>query len=207
MGDLLGGTPAATTRVLGAFFFGLALGGALATPIVARVRRPWRAVALLECGIAVLSVPALAIPWWAPVLWRRLDPSWLATGGVMLPLLLLATLVEPPAVLMGMTLPVLGRAALIGDRTLCREGNRLYAMNTAGGVIGLIGTTALTLGGLGAAATMAAVMTVNLTVACVALLVDRGVGAVAPEIEPATRAGAAPWGPVAMAFASGLGIL
>jgi spermidine synthase len=107
---------------------------------------------------------------------------------------------------MGTTLPILGRAALTGDRRLGREGAWLYALNTAGGVLGLVAVTALSLAGVGTTAALGATLVLNALVAVLALELDRRVAA-EPPVGPGLAAGVLPAGPLAVAFVSGLCVL
>ncbi len=57
--DVLGASAGTFARVVGAFFVGLALGGALAALSPARPAHGWRRVVLAELGVAVLALPVL----------------------------------------------------------------------------------------------------------------------------------------------------
>lgn len=213
--DLLGASSEATARVLGCFFLGLALGSALSTRLVRRIRRPWRAMAVLESAIAVATLPALFLPWWTDWIWPSLGPERLvAWQGGLVKLAVSVVVVLPPAVLMGMTLPVLAEAALDGDERLGREGVWLYALNTVGGVVGLLLTASWTLPAAGAAGAMAITLGVNLGVAALCLFVDSGLetrregrGAERQEAQR-SRAGDGWLLPaMGLSFASGAGVL
>ena len=211
MVDLIGATPTATTRVLGCFFLGLALGAALATPIARRTRRPWRALAGAEAGVALACVPLLTLPIWSAWIWPLIGTERLAGWvGSAFQLLASGVLLLPPSILMGMTLPLLVRAALTPGRTLGREGNWLYAVNTGGGTLGLLCIAGLALEGAGAGETLLAVMVLNVAVATIALGVDRRTRVRAPREEAlrsATPAARRPAGPLLLAFFSGLCVL
>lgn len=135
--DVLGASAGTFARVVGAFFVGLALGGALAALSPARPAHGWRRVVLAELGVAVLALPVLfAVPI-GEELRGAVPAPWLQVG---LPFLL----VLPPAVLMGLVLPaaagsVGGRASAVG----------LYAINTLGGVLGIVLIALLALPRLG----------------------------------------------------------
>jgi spermidine synthase len=135
--DVLGASAGTFARVVGAFFVGLALGGALAALSPARPAHGWRRVVFAELGVAALALPVLfAVPI-GEELRGAVPAPWLQVG---LPFLL----VLPPAVLMGLVLPaaagsVGGRAAAVG----------LYAVNTLGGVLGILLIALLALPRLG----------------------------------------------------------
>jgi len=163
--DLLGATGEATSRVLGCFFLGLALGGLIAARMLPRVQRPWRAVASCELAIALLALPALCLPWWSDWIWPSLGPDGLVswTGGL-IKTFLSAAVVVPPAIPMGMTLPFFAAAVLRMSGTLRREGVWLYGANTFGGVIGLLVSGSVLLEALGVVGCMTAAIVANLAV-------------------------------------------
>jgi spermidine synthase len=209
MVDLLGATPTATTRVLGCFFLGLATGAALATPVARRTRRPWRALAAAEAGVALASVPLLTLPIWSSRVWPAIGIERLAGWpGSAFQLLASGILLLPPSILMGMTLPILVRGALTAGRTLGREGNWLYAFNTAGGALGLLCIAALSLGGAGSSHALGAVMLLGVGIAAVALGMDRRAQPLMPQDdEPLPQVSRNLLPPLLLASLSGLCVL
>ncbi len=123
MVDVLGANAGTFSRVIAAFFLGLALGAWWAarrpTP------RPWRSVALAEGGVAALALIVLFSGAWAQS-WP-LDP----TRARLLQWLLPLVLITPPAVAMGLVVPWMIRA--IGRQRAVL----LYGVNTLGGLGGL----------------------------------------------------------------------
>ncbi len=192
--DLLGASSASSTRVFGCFFLGLSLGAAWSARMVPRLRRPFRAVAMAEAGIALLTVPIWLLPHWTGWIWPALGPERLAgwQGGAVKLVLSIAT-VTAPATLMGAVLPFLGAAVLRDARGLARHGVWLYAVNTLGGVLGLALVIGVALDALGASGAMAGAIALNAVVATLALLLDRKTGAEpgedAPAAAPRQRAG------------------
>src|SRR5439155_7864790 len=115
-GLVLGATATTTSTVLACYFTGLGLGAALGRrPSTGGVRR----YAFLELGAAAGGL-------WSLLVFR----SALATGT-----LALAVAMLPAAVCLGATLPVLGQALVAGS--VGRRGGLLYALNTAGGALGV----------------------------------------------------------------------
>jgi spermidine synthase len=225
---LLGNSLQAVSTVVAAFLTGLALGAYVVGTRVARLRRGARAYALLELGVGLLGLVSM------PVL-RGLDPvvgalyrglggetGWFGPARF----LLLFVLLLPPTALMGATLPV-----LVGHFEHARVGPalaRLYAVNTAGAVLGsaVAGFVLLPAVGLSASSVIAA--GINAAAAALAWLAAgrtagpaRGAVAAAdaraeaqsapPAVPPAGSGALLPRGPrltLALLFAlSGLGAL
>ena len=172
--DLLGATGEATSRVFGCFFLGLAIGSIVAARWLPRINSHWRAVAGCEVAIALLSVPVITLPWWSDWVWPALGPELLVgwQGAAVKPLLSVAV-VLPPAVPMGMTLPLFAAALLQGKGALSRQGVLLYGVNSLGGVVGLLVTSTVLLGLLGVVGSMMAAAATNLLVAALALVLHR----------------------------------
>src|SRR5512139_2570246 len=108
LADLLGATSLSSARVFASFFVGLALGAAVASLFVPRIRNPWRTVGLIELGIALLSLPMLLVNSWSASLLNAFGPERLLSWeGAWVKVFFSLALVMPPAFLVGMTLPVL----------------------------------------------------------------------------------------------------
>jgi spermidine synthase len=164
--DLLGGSSESSTRVLSLFFLGLSLGAILAQAVLSRVRRPWMAVGVTELAIACLALPALFLPHLTDWLWPWIGREALA--GIMGPTLkglIAALVIMPPATAMGMTLPFFVAGLLASKGTLAREGVWVYALNTIGGLLGLIVASAALLPALGASGAMATAIGINVLAA------------------------------------------
>src|SRR3954467_13541710 len=80
LGLVFGATTFAISTVLAAFMGGLALGSAWAGRLAARIRRPLRAYALIEIGIALyaLAVPYLfrLVNYLYALVWAELHPGF-----------------------------------------------------------------------------------------------------------------------------------
>lgn len=209
--DLLGASHESSTRVLGAFFMGLALGGMLAPRWISRIRRPWRAVALAELTIALTSLPALTLPSWTAWIWPTMGTSGLVDQwGSVVKLVLSLLVVVPPATAMGCVLPLVVAACLRGSMDLARQGLWLYGINTIGGVLGLVTVSTALLHWLGGAGAMLVAIATNLTIAALCWWKDRGSAPVAPlapasEAETNPQQGLLP--ALLVATISGIGIL
>jgi spermidine synthase len=133
LGLLLGGTAPASAFAIGAFMAGLAVGGPLSSLIGKRMRISG-AYAFLE---SVAAVWALGFP---VLLAAGIEIMGTATS---LKWILAAALLIPPAAALGATWP------LLASRVGVAMGTRLYAANTAGAVVGVLGMTFVGLPTLG----------------------------------------------------------
>ena len=105
--DLLGATQDVTGRVLGLFFLGLSLGGWLATRWNQTNGNPAIRLGIAELSIAILSVPAVFLPFWADGLVSTLGTETLTSWyGSLIKAILAAAVVLPPAIGMGTTMPM-----------------------------------------------------------------------------------------------------
>jgi spermidine synthase len=177
----------AVAAVLGAYMAGLAAGAAAAARFAGRVRRPLLAYGLLEAGIAAfaLAVPlllagaGLAYTW---LLGDRPEPVDAATIGQPIFYVSVGFLVlVVPTACMGATLPLLTRHAVRRDREVGPRVALLYALNTAGAVIGTVLAAFVLLPELGLRATVWVGVAVNLTVFVIAVALARGATAAQPE--------------------------
>lgn len=173
----------ALSTVLTAFMAGLALGGAAAGRLVARLRAPLRVYGLLEIGIGAF---ALAFP----MLLSWVEPLYLAAARAgdlspwafaMVQGLLAGGLLVIPTAAMGATLPLLVRFAAEGVDDVGDRVGLLYAVNTAGAVAGtwLAGFVLLPGVGLSTTTWIAAIANLSLGVGAIAL--ERWAGGVVPE--------------------------
>ncbi|HEV8119404.1 MAG TPA: hypothetical protein VGQ67_00225, partial [Candidatus Polarisedimenticolia bacterium] len=138
LGQVIGGSLASQTIVLGTFLFGLGWGAFLAARFGRRIRGSGLSLyALLEVMVAAwgFAAPLLA----------RAGATVLAQAGPSLPdgapliglrLVVAAALLLPGTLLMGATFPVLVRA--VGDRDRIYGTALLYGANTIGAAIGAL---------------------------------------------------------------------
>jgi spermidine synthase len=101
--DVLGASAGTFSKVVGAFFIGLALGSWLASRVEHGRISFWKLVALAELGVAVFALPSLFSPAFGNWLASSAAVEWLKW---FLPLLL----VTLPAVAMGFVIPWMVRA-------------------------------------------------------------------------------------------------
>jgi spermidine synthase len=142
---VFGTSELAVATVLAAYMGGLALGAWLAERFLPRVTRPVLTYAVLEIGIAgsaIFAVPALL--WVANLALTTLfgnqpappDSDHAAT--TLFYLLSAFAALALPTTLMGATLPMLARYAVAEESQIGRRIGLLYAMNTAGAVLGAL---------------------------------------------------------------------
>lgn len=210
MVDLLGAGSESAARVFACFFLGLALGSGLGAWIARRVRRPWLTLGVAEVGVATLCLPVIFLPAWTSGVWGALGPELLESGrGVWLKLGLSLITLTPPAVLMGVFLPVAGRAVFGERRRLGRDGLWLYALNTLGGVAGMAVVLLWALPAFGAMGAMGFTLALNGAVAVGCFAAHGRFGAVGKGREAASGSplrGISLW-VATLAFASGFLVL
>jgi len=190
LATLFGASAEAAAAVLAAFFLGLALGSELFGRQADRSRRPLRLYALLELGIAAGAalVPAVLLLYRSLYdgVYPALAQSPLLFAVFKMALTALALL--PATLLMGGTLPALGRAVVSGGESLGRTGGRLYAFNVVGAVLGaVLATFGLPLW-LGVHGTYAAAIGLTLAIAAAVAWIARD----EPRREPTPAAALPP---------------
>jgi spermidine synthase len=177
---VFGTTELAIAVVLAAYMAGLAVGSLAGGWLAARVRRTVLAYGLLELGIAV---SALGIPLGLAAARAALVALFggrdeLPGAEEMAPSLFgfaasFAILMVPTA-FMGATLPVLARHAVRREAEIGSRVATLYALNTAGAVLGTLATAFVLLPALGLRATIWLAVAVNAAVFVFAALIARG---------------------------------
>jgi spermidine synthase len=213
-GLVFGSTTRAAALVLAAFFLGMAAGNWVGARYAATTRSAaLRSYAWLELAVAAAAL--LVLGWLAlyragyPWLYRATFDSPLALST--LQLLLAALALGPPCVGMGATLPLMSRAVVASEAYLGRRLGFVYALNTLGGVAGVILAGFWLPVTLGVRGSMLLAALLNVVAAVAALAAARGLEAAAAG-GPAPERRPAPIRPVAwpLSFAaavSGLGTL
>ena len=180
---VLGSTVYASSIVVSTFMGGLALGALIMSRYADRVKRRLRLYAFLEL-CAALS--ALSLPWLlglADVFYRWFfrsgQPS--PAGVLVVQAAVSSALLLVPTMIMGSTLPLLGRYVTALEDRVGRLVGRLYALNTLGAAVGcfLAGSVLIRLVGVMGALYLAAV--VNLLVALGGWILSRSHDTVAEE--------------------------
>src|SRR5881409_866272 len=141
---VFGTSELAVATVLAAYMGGLGAGAALAGRYGQRLSRPVLAYGVLELGIgiAALAVPlGIAASRWLYVTSFGSQEVLPDAGGLTTALFYLACsflILLVPTAMMGATLPLLVRHSVRTDREIGRRIGALYAVNTAGAVVGTV---------------------------------------------------------------------
>ena len=158
---VFGTSELAVVSVLAAYMGGLAAGAGVAARLAPRVRRPVLVYGLLELGIAAsaLAVPSAIRAATALYTLRlrrasRRRPRQGQLAGALFYLLCSFAILLVPTGLMGATLPLLARHAVRRDDEIGRRIGLLYAINTAGAVLGTLCAAFVLLPALGLRATV-----------------------------------------------------
>jgi spermidine synthase len=153
---VFGTSELAVATVLAAYMGGLALGAWLAEKFLPRVTRPVLTYALLELGIALGAIVAVPLLLWlanAGLLalfgGQPAPPDSEHAGTTLFYLVSAFAALALPTTLMGATLPMLARYAVAEESQIGRRIGLLYALNTAGAVLGALVTAFLLLPELG----------------------------------------------------------
>jgi spermidine synthase len=156
------------TIAVSAFFAGLAMGGAYFGRLADRWARPLLLYSLLEAAVAFAGIASTLLLAHAAVPFALIE----ARAGVLawvFPFLLVGL----PAFFMGGTLPVAVRAYAPAGTRVAGVGGNLYAINTAGGVLGALLCTFVLIPWCGIRGTALAAAVCNLAAAGGALLLAR----------------------------------
>lgn len=190
----LGNTVYATTIVVSVFLGGLALGALIMARYADRVKRRLRLYALLETAV---TITALAVPWALKFVdlgygwfFRTMAPS----PGVLLVVQVLASaaVVLVPSMLMGSTLPLLGRHVAALESDAGRRVGRLYALNTLGAATGCALAGFVLIRIFGVLGTLGIAAGLNLIVAAAGWLLSRGETAESEPTQPEALQPSAP---------------
>lgn len=175
---VFGSTSTATLTVLATFLGGMAIGSLIGGLLAHRCNRPLLVYALVEVAVAVYCVAT-------PLLFDAIQAAYVAigtglppdaTGLMVLRVVLGASVLLVPTVLMGTTLPLL--ASAIGPHA-GRMGTRvawLYFANTAGAALGAILTAYWVIPTLGVQRTTLFAALLNLLVALGAIEILKSLG-------------------------------
>ncbi len=172
---IMGVTVYAISTVLSSFMAGLALGSFAFGRLADRIKKPLLFYAILECGIGLYAILI-------PILFKLITRIYIVlhepaeSGGPWIPVIrfvLCFLVLLVPTTLMGGTLPVLTKFFVNRERAIGLGVGLLYAVNTAGAVLGAFGAGFLLIPILGIPWTTSVAVCINLAVALLALLLVR----------------------------------
>jgi spermidine synthase len=209
---LFGNTVAAAAAVVAAFMGGLALGAFSARRLVRSSLAPLRLYALLELGVAgwALCLPALLHVLEPACRWLYTSTDGQGSSLTIGRLLLSGAVLLVPTTCMGASFPVLGRVLESVPALAVRRIGLLYAVNTAGGTLGLIASGFWLIPRLGVDGSNAATALVSALVAATAW----ALGSLAPagaaaegKVSPAAVGGEARAATLALVIAAVVGFV
>ncbi len=164
---VFGSTTLAVSTVLTAFMGGLAIGSLWFGRVIDRWKRPLLTYAILEIGIGLY---ALLVPFLFPLLvpiyqsvWDLFHPTFYWFN--LLRFILILGVLLIPTILMGATLPVLATHYTHQPQRPEQRIGTLYALNTAGAVVGTFATGFILLPALGVQTTTSVAVALNLLIA------------------------------------------
>jgi len=193
----LGNTVYASSIVVSMFMAGLALGALVMSRYADRTTRPLRIYAFLE---VIATVSALSLPWLLRVAdgayrwyFARMNPS--PTHLLVVQAAVSAGILLLPAMVMGSTLPLLGRYVTTLQQRVGRLVGRLYALNTFGATVGCFLAGFVLIKAFGVMGALYIAAAVNLLVALGGWVLSRSHDAKpAPPEEPLAPPSAEPAG-------------
>jgi spermidine synthase len=172
---VFGVTVYAASTVLASFMTGLALGSYGAGRLAGRLRAPLRTFGYVEIGVGLSALATPLLLDGVKAAWIALQPSLPAS----LPFLTASRFVAAvivlivPTTLMGATLPIVLRSALVSDGALGRRIGLLYAVNTAGAIIGALTAGFYLIAEIGVARSFQIAALTNTVVGLVAVVASR----------------------------------
>ena len=172
---VFGVTVYAASTVLASFMAGLAIGSFAGGRIAGRLRHPLTAFGLLEIGIGLSALATPVLLDAVRAIWILLQPS-LPSSIVFLTAARFAAsfaILIVPTSLMGATLPIVMRSALMRDAATAGRIGLLYAINTGGAIAGALIAGFYLLAEHGMAQSFQAAALINVAVGATALLASR----------------------------------
>lgn len=184
---VFGVTVYAASTVLASFMGGLAIGSFFAGRVAGRLRSPLRTFGLIEIGVGLSALATPLLLDWIKQLWVALQPS-LPDSLVFLTVARFAgafAVLIVPTTLMGATLPIVMRSALVTDTGIGSRIGLLYAINTAGAIIGSLTAGFYLVANVGVARSFQIAALTNVAIGVVAILAARAV----PKLKPVEAEG------------------
>ncbi len=173
---LFGSTTYATAAVVAAFMCGLSLGSKTVTRFPKLFASSLKTYGLIEIGIGLFAVtfPYIYSGFKVPFAWifNIVGPQSFVYTLLTFMLAFLVLLI--PTSLMGATLPLLSHH-LITDRNVTQQSGALYAINTAGAVLGVLISAFILIPNLGLQATVHFGVLINIVIGFICYLTGAGI--------------------------------
>jgi len=186
---IFGSTTYAIATVLGVFFFGLALGSWLCGKYIHKIKNLILFYSYLEFGIGVYAIIFLALLSVVQSIHSLVFP-YVFENIMLLNLirvLLSFLLLLPPTLMMGATVPVLGRALTRSPRFVGTDFGAVYAYNTFGAVLGSFLNAFILIPAFGLNVSIFIGAVLNILIGIVAFSLSKKEYAVSEEIEYAGK--------------------
>lgn len=166
MAEIFGNSTYALSTVLAAFMAGLAIGSWQGGQRIAQAKSSVTVYIKLELGIAVTAaITSILLAnfygWYAPI-YRLIDGNLIALS--IAQFIFCFVLIFLPTMLMGATVPTMARIIMNQVDKIGRDFSSLYALNTLGGMIGVLLSSFLLIEHLGLYWTLAIAITLNLLI-------------------------------------------
>ncbi len=180
----LGNTVYASSIVISMFMGGLALGALIMSRHSDHIRRRLQLYAIIE---TLITISSLSLPWGLKIadrvyvlFYRTYDPSHKQL--LVVQIIISGLLVLGPSMLMGSTLPLLGRYVTSLEKETGHLIGRLYALNTLGAAIGCFLAGFVLIRIIGVMGTLYVAAILNLLVALSGWLLSRFSGICVEEV-------------------------
>ncbi|MGQ0734472.1 MAG: fused MFS/spermidine synthase [Acidobacteriota bacterium] len=190
---VFGVTVYAASTVLASFMGGLALGSYLAGRAAARLRAPLRAFGLVEIGVGLSALATPLLLEWVRGVWIGLQPVLPSSLFFLTParFVVACVVLIVPTTLMGATLPIVMRSALVTDAAVGSRIGLLYATNTCGAIIGALIAGFYLVSEMGVARSFQLAAAINVTIGILAIIAAARPGSIpgregrlAPAVSP-----------------------
>lgn len=193
---VFGVTVYAASTVLAGFMAGLAVGSYAAGRLAGRLSRPLAAFGIAEILVGVTALASPVVLDWLTRLWVVVHPSLpdsLAAITVIRFICAFAVLIVPTS-LMGATLPLIVRSAVAQEQRIGARIGVLYAINTAGAIVGALIAGFYLIAEVGVSRSFLLAAATNVLIGLVANVAARALPP-APAAVPATPAPTEPPAP------------
>jgi spermidine synthase len=206
---ILGSSTYAFTIMLTTFLIGLALGSAVASKLLHRVRNPMMVFAVVELATGVAVYAGVVLLPELPYMFLELFRSTAGSPGLFSAgrFLMAGSIMLPPTLLLGATFPLAVRCLRVGARAAAAPVGFLYSVNTMGAIAGSLAAGFLLIPGLGLKQTLIIGALINLSAGAFLIVMAPGrrpvfkfaAAGLTALLMPGLIVGAPDWNPMVMA--------